>query len=89
MFKQHDKVRFGDMKGVVVTTNSGKEGVPLQALFPAQKIVLGFRDTGDFFAFDGGPKLELIKPNIFKKGLEYVNNVLRRKSPMGDDQPKN
>ncbi len=87
MFKQNDKVRFGDMTGMVLTTSAPKAGFPIQVVFAKQKLVVGFRADGYFFEFGAGPKLTKIKENIFKKGLKYVTNMLRPKGQVDSDKP--
>lgn len=76
------------MHGIVLTTSAPKDGFPIQVVFPKDNVVLGFREDGYFFEWKSSPKLELIKPNFIKKGLNYVANMLRPKSKMDSDKPQ-
>ncbi len=91
MFKPQDKVKFGQMIGYVVTTVSTNPDIPIQALFPKQRMVLGFKENGDFFPFPDGPKLVKVRMNILefiRKGASYVRNMLRSKSTVDSNKPQ-
>lgn len=86
-FKQGDKVMFGDMPGMILTTSAPKVDYPIQAVFAREKVVLGFRADGYFFQFGAGPKLVHVRKSLkqrIKEGVEYVSTMLRKRSSVDD-----
>lgn len=89
MLKQHDRVRFGDMEGIVITTSAPKPEFPIQVMFIKQKLVMAFRESGYFFEFEAGPKLKKRYPSIkemFKKGKKHGTKMLRKRRKLDSDK---
>lgn len=78
MFKPNDVVKFGDMVGVIVTINGANDKAPIQVIFAKQKQVLGFREDGQFFSFDGGPKLIPFKPSLYIRMKARVKMIINK-----------
>lgn len=86
MFKPNNRVKFGNMQGIILTNAGSKVDFPIQAIFAKQKIVMCFKADGYFFDFGAGPKLELVKGSLFTKGLQYVSKLLRKTRQMDSDK---
>ena len=71
-FKKHDIVKFGSLKGVVLTTKSSNVEYPLQVLFTDGKTVLGLRTNG---RFGGSIK---IMGEVFEWSTDKILKLVRR-----------